>query len=80
MSSCPCMKGMIDFPRVVCELSLNSAGLVLNDGCRYASQAALEKHESSDNYKEFFKTMMEEQLLAGVPVITKGRYCHAFRR
>lgn len=47
---------------------------------RYASGAALEKHESSDNYKQFFKTMMEEELLAGAPVITKGRYCYAFRR
>ena len=47
---------------------------------RYASQAAMEKHESSDNYKKFFKILVEEELLAGTPIISKGKYCHAFRR
>jgi hypothetical protein len=31
-------------------------------------------------YKKFFKTLKEEKLLGGAPVITKGKYGHAFRR
>merc|ERR1712058_69809 len=47
---------------------------------RYASQAAMHKHESSDNYKAFFKTMMDEEILAGPPTISKGKYWLALRR
>ena len=40
----------------------------------------MEKHESSENYKNFFKVLMEEELLVGAPVMSKGRYCHALWR
>ena len=32
----------------------------------------MEKHESSDNYKAFFKTLTEEELLAGRRSLAEG--------
>jgi hypothetical protein len=40
----------------------------------------MNKHESSDNYKAFFVTMTKEQLLAGPPVLCKGKFVHALGR
>ncbi|KAK3643632.1 hypothetical protein LTR56_010142 [Elasticomyces elasticus] len=47
---------------------------------RYASQEALDAHEQSDSYKKFFESVMAEELLAGVPQITRGTYACGFRR
>jgi quinol monooxygenase YgiN len=46
---------------------------------RYTDNAALGKHESSAEYKKFFQTMAEEQLIAGPPTIVKGRFLDAVR-
>ena len=72
----PCLKGQITFPAIAYSWDLLD-DLTL---CRYTSWAAIEEHENSDNYKSFFKTMVDEELLSGPPVITKGDYAFGFRR
>lgn len=48
--------------------------------CRYASQEALDAHEGSDNYKAFFGSVMEEEMLVGMPQIVRGKAVAGFRR
>lgn len=61
--------------------TLNCYEVQLMDGNpRYENWAAVEAHESSDNYKTFFKTMTDEELLAVPPTITKAEYVHSFKR
>lgn len=40
----------------------------------------MDKHESTEEYKKMFATMMEEELLVGAPVIVKGDLKGFFRR
>jgi quinol monooxygenase YgiN len=40
----------------------------------------MQAHEASTHYKEFFDKVMSEELMAGPPVITKGKTWHGFRR
>ena len=40
----------------------------------------MDAHEASEHYAEFFRSMTEEQLLAGPPVLAKGGYSYALRR
>ncbi|KAI7331885.1 hypothetical protein KC315_g4922 [Hortaea werneckii] len=47
---------------------------------KYASQAAMDRHEASEHYQEFFKSMMEENLIAGPPTMSKGTYVSSLRR
>lgn len=47
---------------------------------RYASQAAMDKHENSENYKEFFGQVMKEDLIDGMPMLIKGPEIHSFVR
>ncbi|KAK3721037.1 hypothetical protein LTR37_003327 [Vermiconidia calcicola] len=47
---------------------------------RYASQEAMEQHQSSDSYKKFFETVMAVELVAGPPQITTCKYVSAIRR
>ena len=47
---------------------------------RCASQEALKEHEGSESYGKFFKTVTEEELLAGSPVSVRGKACDAFGR
>mgnify|MGYP005988430601 CR=1 FL=1 len=37
-------------------------------------------HEGSENYKAMFKTITEEQLFEGAPVITRGILTQGFKR
>ena len=46
----------------------------------YRSQAALDEHEGSEHYKEVMGSMLEEQLVAGPPMIMKGKHVAAFFR
>ena len=47
---------------------------------RYASKEAMERHEASQNYKDFFAKVMEEKMLEGAPVLLKGEPRAGFRR
>lgn len=47
---------------------------------RYASQTALDEHESSEQYRELFKTMGAEEILTGAPVICRGKPFFGFVR
>ena len=47
---------------------------------RYASQEALDRHSSSENYKKFFETVMAEQMLVGAPLVGPGKHVAGFRR
>lgn len=47
---------------------------------RYASQAALERHQSTESYQNFFKNMQEEQILSGAPEMLTGRFVYGFQR
>lgn len=40
----------------------------------------MDRHEASEHYKEFFQFMMEEDLIAGPPTMSKGTYVSSFRR
>lgn len=46
----------------------------------YASQDAVERHQTSENYKQFFGTITQEELLVGPPQLHTGKYISAFRR
>ncbi|KAF2488010.1 hypothetical protein BDY17DRAFT_320518 [Neohortaea acidophila] len=58
----------------------NGDGVRISIYERYASQAAVDKHESSDNYKKVFQTMGDEELLAGAPTILKAPFAGGFLR
>ncbi|KAK3110472.1 hypothetical protein LTR53_015198 [Teratosphaeriaceae sp. CCFEE 6253] len=47
---------------------------------RYASQEALEAHQSSESYQRFFASVMEEGLLVGTPQIVAGKRVFGFSR
>ncbi|EME39316.1 hypothetical protein DOTSEDRAFT_179800 [Dothistroma septosporum NZE10] len=47
---------------------------------RYATQAALDLHSNSENYKKLFETMSKEALLKGESTKKQGSYLYAFRR
>lgn len=51
-----------------------------NASYRYASQEALESHEKSSSYQEFFKTVTAEGLMAKPPQIVKGEIVAELRR
>ena len=55
-------------------------GADVGDAFRYANQEAVEKHRNSDNYKNMFKTMGDEGLIEGEPVMTTSTFVYAFRR
>ncbi|RMY78998.1 hypothetical protein D0863_00313 [Hortaea werneckii] len=58
----------------------SESGVQLSMFEKYASQAAMDRHEASEHYKEFFQFMMEEDLIAGPPTMSKGTYVSSFRR
>ncbi|GAB1730122.1 hypothetical protein NU195Hw_Modified_212t1 [Hortaea werneckii] len=47
---------------------------------KYASQAAMVRHEASEHYQEFFKSMTDENLIAGPPTMSKGTFVSSLRR
>ncbi|KAI6902552.1 hypothetical protein D0869_05534 [Hortaea werneckii] len=57
----------------------SESGVQLSMFEKYASQAAMDHHEASEHYKEFFQ-FMEEDLIAGPPTMSKGKYVSSFRR
>ncbi|KAI7213529.1 hypothetical protein KC333_g6529 [Hortaea werneckii] len=59
---------------------LGEDGVQLSMFEKYASQAAMDRHVASEHYKEFFQYMMEEDLIAGPPTMSKGTYVASLRR
>lgn len=47
---------------------------------RYPDQEALDRHESSQNYKDFFGQVMAEELLVGTPQMVRGKAVAGFIR
>ncbi|RMY82248.1 hypothetical protein D0864_08098 [Hortaea werneckii] len=47
---------------------------------KYTSQAAMDRHEASGHYQEFFKSMTDENLIAGPPTMSKGTFVSSLRR
>lgn len=52
----------------------------VDESARYESQEALDRHEGSQTYKDFFGKVMEEELLVGAPQIVRGKAVAGFRR
>ena len=74
-----CLSGKVPLRTTVRSLT-ERWRIMLTTPDRYASEAALAKHEGSENYKDFFKKVMEEELLAGPPLITRTKRSEGFKR
>jgi quinol monooxygenase YgiN len=47
---------------------------------RYASQEALDRHRTSEEYQNFFKALTAESIFEGPPEIVTGAYKYGFWR